>query len=68
MCPITALPFFEAGAYAQNGSRAEPVDRFVGFIAKASDRFAVPTRWIRAVMQIESAGEEHATSRRGEMD
>lgn len=67
VCPIAALPFFEAGACAQNVSRAEPVDRFAGLIAKASDRFAVPTRWIRAVMQIESAGDKHATSRRGAM-
>ena len=67
VCPITALPFFEAGACAQNVSRTEPVDRFAGFIAEASDRFAVPIRWIRAVMQIESAGDEHATSRRGAM-
>jgi len=67
VCPITALPFFEAGACAQNGSRAEPANRFAGFIAEASDRFAVPARWIRAVMQIESAGDEYATSRRDAM-
>jgi hypothetical protein len=66
-CAITALPFFEAEACARNGSRAEPADQFARFIAQASDRFAVPTRWIRAVMQIESAGDERATLRRGAM-
>jgi len=67
VCPIAALPFFETGACAQNVSRTDPVDRFAGYIAEASDRFAVPARWIRAVMQIESAGDEHATSGRGAM-
>ena len=37
------------------------------FIDEASARFAVPARWIRAVMQVESAGYEHATSSRGAM-
>jgi soluble lytic murein transglycosylase-like protein len=36
-------------------------------IDEASDRFAVPARWIRAVMQVESAGDEHVTSPRGAM-
>ena len=42
VCPITALPFFEAGACAQNGSRAEPVDRFAGFLRKRP--IALPCR------------------------
>ena len=67
VCAITALPFFEAGACTRNVSHAEPADRFAGFIAEASDPFAVPTRWIRALMQIESAGDEGATLRRGAM-
>ena len=40
---------------------------FAKFIEEASARFAVPARWIRAVMQIESAGDEHAISSRGAM-
>src|ERR1700687_2684252 len=39
---IVALPVFESRAYAQNVKRAEPTDRFAGFIAEASDRFVVP--------------------------
>jgi soluble lytic murein transglycosylase-like protein len=62
---IAGLAFFEAGACAKNASRAEPADRFAEFIAEASDRFVVPARWIRAVMQVESGGDEHAMSLRG---
>jgi soluble lytic murein transglycosylase-like protein len=65
--PIAPLPFFEGVACAQNASRREPADRFAEFITEASDQFAVPARWIRAVMQIESGGDEHATSPRGAM-
>lgn len=52
---------------AQNPSRAESTDRLAKFIEEASDRFAVPARWIRAVIQIESGGDEHAISPRGAM-
>jgi transglycosylase-like protein with SLT domain len=64
---IVALPVIASGAYAQNVTRAEPTDRFAGFIAEASARFVVPARWISAVMQVESGGDEHATSPRGAM-
>jgi Transglycosylase SLT domain len=64
---IVALPVIASGAYAQNVMQAEPTDRFAGFIAEASDRFAVPARWIGAVIQVESGGDEHATSPRGAM-
>jgi len=56
---------FASPASAQNLSRAKSTDRLVKFIEEASDRFAVPVRWIRAVIQIESGGDEHATSPRG---
>jgi hypothetical protein len=64
---IVAVPVIESGAYAQNVARAEPTDRFAEFIAEASDRFVVPARWIRAVIQVESGGDEHAMSSRGAM-
>jgi soluble lytic murein transglycosylase-like protein len=44
---------------------SKTIDRFAEFIAEASTRFAVPASWIRAVMQIESGGEQRATSPRG---
>jgi soluble lytic murein transglycosylase-like protein len=37
------------------------------YIEQASDRFTVPAHWIRAVIQIESGGDEHAISPRGAM-
>lgn len=37
------------------------------FIAEAAARFAIPERWIRAVMQAESAGDPRAVSRAGAM-
>jgi soluble lytic murein transglycosylase-like protein len=65
--PIVTSFFFEARASAQNLSHADLADRFAEFIAEASNRFVVPARWIRAVMQIESGGDEQATSPRGAM-
>jgi soluble lytic murein transglycosylase-like protein len=54
-------------ASAQNLSQTESNDRLAKFIEEASDRFAMPARWIRAVIQIESGGDEHAISPRGAM-
>ena len=67
MCQAAALTVFESSAGAQTAPRSESIDRFAEFIDEASGRFAVPARWIRAVMQVESAGDEHATSSRGAM-
>jgi soluble lytic murein transglycosylase-like protein len=63
----TAFFCFASTASAQNVSRAESTDRLAKFIEQASDRFAVPAHWIRAVIQIESGGDEHAISPRGAM-
>jgi soluble lytic murein transglycosylase-like protein len=63
----TAFFCFASTASAQNVSRAESADRLAKFIEQASDRFAVPAHWIRAVIQIESGGDEHAISPRGAM-
>jgi len=65
--PITASFCIETAASGQNLSRAESIDRLAEFTKQASDRFAVPARWISAVIQIESAGDEHAISSRGAM-
>ena len=64
---IAPLPFFEGVACAQTVARQKPADRFAQFIAEAADRFVVPAGWIRAVLQIESGGDAHATSPRGAM-
>ena len=67
VCQIAGSTYFEATASAQTTGRSESTDWIARFIAEASARFAVPARWIRAVMQVESAGDEHATSSRGAM-
>jgi soluble lytic murein transglycosylase-like protein len=58
---------FESSARAQTEARLESIDRFAKLIDEASDRFAVPARWIRAVLEIESGGDEHSISPRGAM-
>jgi len=67
MCLIAASTFFESMAGAQVAPLPQSIDRFTNFIAEASTRFTVPARWIRAIIQIESAGDEHAISPRGAM-
>jgi len=67
LCLIAASSFFESRAVAQSSVRPPSIDRFANFIAEASARFTVPARWIRAIMQIESAGDQRAISPRGAM-
>jgi soluble lytic murein transglycosylase-like protein len=64
---IVAATLVDSSPCAQTASRPQSIDRFAKFVEEASDRFAVPARWIRAVLQIESAGDEHAISPRGAM-
>ncbi|MEP6841805.1 MAG: lytic transglycosylase domain-containing protein [Bradyrhizobium sp.] len=66
-CPITASTIFVSSAHAHPMSRSNTIDRFAKFIEEASGRFTVPARWIRAVMKVESAGDERAISSRGAM-
>jgi soluble lytic murein transglycosylase-like protein len=40
-------------------------DPFAAFVTEASRRFAVPERWIRAVMRVESGEKSRARSRKG---
>jgi soluble lytic murein transglycosylase-like protein len=67
VCQIAGSTLFELSARAQTATRSEAVDRFAKLIEEASGRFAVPASWIRAVMHVESGGDEHATSPRGAM-
>ncbi len=66
-CLIAPSMLFESAVFAQTASHTPSIDRFANFIAAASTRFTVPARWIRAVIAIESAGNEHAVSPRGAM-
>jgi soluble lytic murein transglycosylase-like protein len=63
----TAAFGFASQASAQTLSRAKSTDRLAKIIGEASDRFAVPARWIRAVIQVESGGDAQAISPRGAM-
>ena len=65
ICPMAASTAGESNVRAQTVTRSETIDRFAEFIAEASTRFAVPASWIRAVMQIESGGDQRAASPRG---
>ena len=66
-CQIAIFSRFEARADALLAPRAQPVNRFAELVADAAARFAMPARWISAVMQIESSGDERAISSRGAM-
>jgi hypothetical protein len=59
-----AEPSDRTPAGQRTAVRATALD---GFIAEASARFGIPERWIRAVMQAESAGDPRAVSRAGAM-
>ena len=65
VCQVAASTAFESSVRAKTATPSQSIDRFAEFIAEASGRFAVPARWIRAVMQIESGGDQRATSPRG---
>jgi soluble lytic murein transglycosylase-like protein len=67
MCEVAGSPVLESSARAQTAAHSEAVDRFAKFIEEASGRFAVQARWIRAVMRVESGGDELAISSRGAM-
>jgi hypothetical protein len=52
---------------ANPGSVVVTADRIADFMAEASQRFAIPSSWIRAVMRAESLGDVRALSSKGAM-
>lgn len=52
---------------AEHTARVRTHDRFADFIDEASRRFGVPLHWIRAVLELESAGDARAKSPKGAM-
>ncbi|MFB9262292.1 lytic transglycosylase domain-containing protein [Bradyrhizobium erythrophlei] len=64
ICASAAVVAKEATAQRTSG-QARTV--FAGFIAEASQRFAVPVRWISSVIRLESAGDVRAKSPKGAM-
>jgi len=67
MCDVAGSAFPESSACAKTAARSEAIDRFGKLIEEASGRFTIPARWIRAVMRVESDGDQHAISSRGAM-
>lgn len=60
-----------SAVFAASGERQSvpmaATNSYAGYIAEASRRFGIPESWIRAVMHVESGGDQHATSPRGAM-
>lgn len=67
LCLIAVSIIVVPATRAQIPTHSPSIDRFANFIVEASARFAVPVRWIRAIIEIESAGDAHAISARGAM-
>ncbi|MGY3533388.1 hypothetical protein ACVILK_003027 [Bradyrhizobium embrapense] len=69
---LLALTASDTTALAQSGSAALPAicrttHKLSAFIEEASQRFAIPARWICSVLSIETAGDMHAKSPKGAM-
>lgn len=52
---------------ARSNSNISSANPWSPHISDAAKRFAIPERWIRAVMHVESVGDVHAVSRKGAM-
>ena len=57
----------DAHAEAEHGAPVVASNRYADFTSEASQRFGVPVSWLRAVMQVESAGNAKAVSPKGAM-
>lgn len=66
---VLALSVDCSTARTESARRAPVVasNRYVDFVAEASQRFGVPASWLRAVIQVESAGNPKAVSPKGAM-
>ena len=65
---IFAAPWTASAlAQAEPVRRPAPADPYAAHIAEASQRFGIPTAWIRAVMRVESVGDRQAVSSAGAM-
>jgi membrane-bound lytic murein transglycosylase B len=74
VCAVVACATADATAQspfttppARLKSAAQSLDPWAAHIAEAATRFAIPERWIRAVMAVESTGDRTVRSPRGAM-
>lgn len=63
--PLSATAEDAIAASASLTSNPLPIASYAAFVTEASRRFAIPAHWIRAVIQVESAGNAQAISPRG---
>jgi soluble lytic murein transglycosylase-like protein len=63
--PLAAIAGAERPLVGVHSSSTSEGDPFAAFVAEASKRFAVPERWIRAVMRVESGNNPRAISPKG---
>lgn len=66
-CAAMANPLADDQSSARSVVVATSSDPWAGPITEAAKRFAIPERWIRAVMQAESDHDPHAISPKGAM-
>ncbi|MFT4160847.1 lytic transglycosylase domain-containing protein [Shinella sp.] len=66
-CAAMADPLADDQSSARSIVAVASPDPWAGHIAEAARRFAIPERWIRAVMQAESDHDPHAISPKGAM-
>lgn len=64
---LAAAPPVATLAQSAPLDRTVPADPYAAHIAEASQRFGIPSEWIRAVMRVESAGQVRAISSAGAM-
>jgi len=61
------VPGHAVQAQTESAMRPETGNSYAAFVAEASQRFSVPAAWIRAVMRVESNGNQRAVSSAGAM-
>lgn len=64
---VSSVPAVAETRPADPAARYATSDPFAEFVQEASRRFGVPVRWIRAVIDVESAGDVRARSPKGAM-
>jgi hypothetical protein len=64
---VSNVPAVAETRLADPTARYATSDPFADFVEEASRRFGVPVRWIRAVIDVESAGNARAKSPKGAM-
>jgi soluble lytic murein transglycosylase-like protein len=67
MLGFVSLSFLASAKKGASNGSASASSAWASYIAEASRRFGVPEHWIRAVMQLESAGDKVAVSPKGAM-